>query len=107
MKKAFVLMIVMVFAVTLTVTASMAVPPGKTVDYPDGDTGKVVFDGKIHADAGKKCIDCHPKLFQMKRGVVKFMMKDINEGKFCGTCHNGDVAFKASEQANCARCHKK
>jgi c(7)-type cytochrome triheme protein len=34
-------------------------------------------------------------------------MKDINEGKFCGTCHNGTKAFSSKDPANCAKCHQK
>lgn len=85
----------------------MAVPPGKTVEFAGGDAGKVVFDGKTHADKGNKCADCHPKLFQMKKGTAKLIMAEMNEGKNCGECHNGTKAFKTSDPANCAKCHKK
>ena len=85
----------------------MAVPAGKTVEFPGGDSGKVVFDGKVHADKGLKCAECHPKIFQMKKGTTKMTMAEINAGKFCGECHNGTKAFKTSEATNCAKCHKK
>lgn len=87
--------------------SAMAVPPGKTVEYAGGGAGKVVFDGKTHADKGLKCNDCHTKIFQMKKGAAKMKMADINAGKFCGECHNGTKAFKSSDAANCAKCHKK
>lgn len=87
--------------------SAMAVPPGKTVEFAGGGAGKVVFDGKIHADKGLKCNDCHTKIFQMKKGTAKMKMADINAGKFCGECHNGTKAFKSSDAANCAKCHKK
>lgn len=87
--------------------SAMAVPPGKTVEYAGGGAGKVVFDGKIHADKGLKCNDCHTKIFQMKKGAAKITMAEINAGKQCGECHNGTKAFKASDAANCAKCHKK
>jgi len=87
--------------------SAMAVPPGKTVEFAGGSAGKVVFDGKIHADKGLKCNDCHTKIFQMKKGSAKMKMADINAGKFCGECHNGTKAFKTSDAANCAKCHKK
>ncbi|MGE5893953.1 MAG: cytochrome c3 family protein [bacterium] len=103
MRKMFVLAIVIIIAVAF-VGAAFAVPAGKTVDYAGGDAGKVVFDGKKHADKGLKCNDCHPALFQMKKAATKITMKDINEGKQCGTCHNGTKAFKATE---CAKCHVK
>ncbi len=106
MRKVIFLVIVL-SAVIFIASTSMAVPPGKTVEFKDGKMGKVVFDGKKHADAGKKCKACHPKPFQMKKGTTKFTMKDINAGKFCGACHNGEVAFKASEAKNCKKCHKR
>jgi c(7)-type cytochrome triheme protein len=86
--------------------SAMAVPAGKTVEF-DNPQGKVTFDGKLHADKGLKCNDCHPKIFQMKKGADKMTMADMNAGKFCGECHNGTKAFKTDDPANCAKCHKK
>ena len=88
------------------VGSAMAVPPGKTVEF-DNPNGKVVFDGKVHADKGLKCGDCHTKIFKMKKGAEKITMADMNAGKNCGTCHNGEKAFKSSDAANCGKCHKK
>ena len=85
---------------------AFAVASGKTVEFADGTNGKVIFDGKIHADKGLKCSDCHPKIFPMKKGSG-FKMADLNAGKACGTCHNGEKAFKTSDNANCSKCHKK
>ena len=86
--------------------SALAIPPGKTVDYAGGPMGKVTFDGKAHAGAGLKCPDCHTKIFTMKK-EAKILMADMNAGKNCGTCHNGDKAFKSSDAKNCAKCHKK
>ncbi len=86
--------------------STFAVAPGKQVEYAGGPTGKVVFDGKAHADKGLKCTDCHTKIFPMKKGA-KITMADINAGKYCGVCHNGGKAFKSSDPANCEKCHKK
>jgi len=85
---------------------ALAVPAGKTVEW-DTPMGKVVFDGKIHADKGVKCTECHVKIFKMKKGSTEMKMADINAGKFCGECHNGSKAFTAKEPANCGKCHKK
>lgn len=98
---------VVVLVIVAFVGSALAVPPGKTVDFAGGSAGKVVFDGKAHADKGLKCNDCHTKVFQMKKGAAKMTMADINGGKFCGECHNGTKAFKSSDAANCAKCHKK
>jgi c(7)-type cytochrome triheme protein len=85
---------------------AFAVGPGKTVEYAGGSAGKVILDGKAHAEKGLKCTDCHTKIYQMKKGEgVK--MADINAGKGCGVCHNGEKAFKTSDPASCNKCHKK
>ena len=101
--------ILAVFAVLMVSAGNVvAVPPGKTVEFAS-PMGKVIFDGKAHADKGLKCADCHtkPKLFEMKKGGDKITMAAMNEGKFCGTCHNGTKAFSVKDAAGCAKCHKK
>ncbi len=87
--------------------SAMAVPPGKNVEYAGGGAGKVVFDGKTHADKGLKCNECHTKIFQMKKGTAKFTMADMKAGKNCGECHNGKKSFSSGDEASCGKCHKK
>ncbi|GAB4489049.1 MAG: hypothetical protein OHK006_20210 [Thermodesulfovibrionales bacterium] len=106
MKKITAIVLTLLVAVAFVGTA-FAVPAGKTVEFSGDKAGKVVFDGKVHADKGLKCNDCHTKIFQMKKGSSKITMKEMNEGKNCGSCHNGEKAFKSSDAANCAKCHKK
>ena len=107
--KVFSILLSAFITVSFIVSQVSAVPPGKTLEFSGakGSPGKVVFDGKIHFDKGLKCNDCHTKIFQMKKGTAKITMADINSGKSCGECHNGTKSFKASDEANCARCHKK
>lgn len=97
-----------IFTLTLTllitiafVGSAIATGPGKTVDFAGGAMGKVVFDGKAHADKGNKCNDCHPKLFQMKKGAVKITAPH-KPGEFCASCHDGKKATN-----KCTDCHKK
>lgn len=94
-------------ALVLSIGNVMAVPSGKTLEFV-GSRGKVTFDGKVHADKGLKCANCHikPKLFEMKKGGEKITMAAMNEGKFCGTCHDGEKAFSVKTQADCVKCHK-
>lgn len=98
--------VALVLAAALSMGSAMSAPPGKPIEYAGGAAGKVVFDGKVHADKGLKCPDCHTKIWPMKKGAA-MKMADLNEGKSCGTCHNGEKAFKTSDTANCAKCHKK
>ncbi len=107
MKKFLVLTLVavMVFAMAAVV---FAVPPSRTLEFEPKGAAKVIFDGGVHAKAGLKCADCHQSgIFKMKKGADTITMKDINEGKFCGACHNGTKAFSAKDAANCSKCHKK
>ncbi len=102
-----VLLLTVIIAVAF-VGSAFAVPPGKTVEFAGGAEGKVIFDGKVHADKGLKCNSCHTKVFPMKKGG-KYTMKDMEGGKACGACHNGekDKAFSVKDKANCGKCHKK
>ena len=96
-------------AVALSIGSAVASPAGK-IEFKGGGNGKVVFDGKAHADQGLKCPDCHvkPKLFEMKKGTSKITMAAMNDGKFCGSCHNaGKKAFSVKAPDDCAKCHKK
>jgi c(7)-type cytochrome triheme protein len=97
---------VSVLILGIIATSAEAVPPGKTADW-DAPMGKVTFDGKVHADKGLKCLDCHSKIFKMKKGSTEMKMADIHAGKFCGECHNGKKAFETNNPDNCVRCHKK
>ena len=101
-----VLLLTVLIAVAF-VGSAFAVAPGKTVEYAGGASGKVVFDGKTHADKGLKCNDCHTKLFQMKKGVYKMTVEDHANDKGCGACHNGTKAFGQKDDASCGKCHKK
>ncbi len=102
-------LLVLFFALVFSIGSVLAAPPGKPLEYAGGPLGKVIFDGKVHADKGLKCPECHtnPKLFAMKKGTDKMTMADLNAGKFCGTCHNGKKAFATKDAASCAKCHKK
>lgn len=52
-----------------------------------------------------KCYVCHDAIFQMKGGANPVTMDAIREGKFCGTCHDGNAAFSVSFET-CGRCHR-
>ncbi len=88
-----------------------AAPPGQDVQWTT-PMGVVTFSGQAHADAGSQCTECHDMAgggggtFQMKQGTAKQKMAEMNEGKGCGTCHNGEKAFSTADAANCAKCHK-
>ena len=61
---------------------------------------KATFPHKAHTQ-WFACANCHPAIFQMKRGANPITMEKIFTGEFCGRCH-GKVAFALT---GCPRCH--
>jgi c(7)-type cytochrome triheme protein len=50
-----------------------------------------------------RCAVCHDELgFKMRAGSNEVTMKDIVDGKFCGGCHNGEIAWSPDR---CDLCH--
>lgn len=77
-----------------------------TVNIEGKSFGTVVFNHGDHFDylGTKVCSTCHQEIFALKREKnPEFTMKDMEEGKACGACHNGDMAFGVD--SNCASCH--
>jgi len=70
--------------------------------FKDGDAGDVTFPHSTH-NAMFGCDDCHPDLFQAKRGANPATMAEMEEGQSCGACHDGDTAFGVAE--DCESCH--
>ena len=48
------------------------------------------------------CNVCHSEIFKMRAGSNDISMAAIIEGRFCGKCHNGEIAWSVD---NCHRCH--
>jgi c(7)-type cytochrome triheme protein len=50
-----------------------------------------------------RCKVCHTELgFKMRAGANDVLMADIVDGKFCGMCHNDQIAWGPD---NCDLCH--
>lgn len=62
----------------------------------------VKFDHAVHMNMFS-CKNCHTELFPMKLNARTISMDDINRGKYCGRCHNGNMAFASTD---CQRCHE-
>ncbi len=68
----------------------------------------VIFSHKAHTeDIGLHCTWCHEKTFEMKALKMQEQpdnnMESLCNEKYCGVCHNSDIAFSTTTQ--CARCH--
>lgn len=76
----------------------------KSVTFKTRDVGSIVFSHKDHLrqkSIKNNCKACH------KTGTNKLgrhSMAEMEQGKSCGSCHNGGKAFAL---ADCERCHLK
>lgn len=92
---------------------SLTITAGISIGLTEETGGEIVFKStqfshKSHVDdMGFPCEDCHNDIFEMRTGAMEkspdFSMQSIYDGKFCGTCHDGDSAFASDE--NCTSCH--
>ncbi len=83
--------------------------------YEGGGMGKVEYSHFNHLETlGKNCPTCHSpqggkdRIFNIVRAKNPPMtMADMEAGKACGACHNGDRAFSVAEdEGNCSICHQ-
>jgi c(7)-type cytochrome triheme protein len=100
-------LLMIIIASLLLTGQALAVAPGMLLEFSNNPQGKVLFDGTVHQEAGFSCPDCHNDwLFpKMKQGATTISMAEIDSGRLCGGCHNGDQAF--APEGNCDRCHIK
>ncbi|MCI5211822.1 MAG: hypothetical protein D3910_24280, partial [Candidatus Electrothrix sp. ATG2] len=69
----------------------------------------VFFDHALHnKELGLACNECHMGLFEMKLDSTAekqpdFTMEAMYNGKYCGACHNGSLAFDV--KTRCTKCH--
>jgi len=102
--------IVLAMAVVMTLAfVSLSFAKKSDIEFPAvAGEGKVTFSHEIHTEKNKMaCKECHPALFQTKKGADVLKMADMEAGKNCGACHNGEKAFSVKDQAKCGNCHKK
>jgi len=69
-----------------------------------------MFSHKTHVvELDLDCDSCHPDIFQKKRGSAAangdYNMAALEEGQYCGACHDGDTAFGVKDPESCVTCH--
>ncbi len=86
------------------------VPRDFDIPKADSSPGTVTFSHASHVPKVGKCTTCHMKDLKMKRGGSgPITLAAKQEGKYCGSCHDGKtkmgggVVFAVDE---CDRCHK-
>jgi len=64
----------------------------------------VVYPHWVHRSFFR-CKVCHENLLIMKRGANELSHENMDAGKFCGACHNGEMSFDTTNEKHCSRCH--
>lgn len=100
-----------VFWLASSDVSSQAVPKDFTYEETK-PMAPVTFSHKWHVTEKKlQCPECHikPKIFEMKKLAAspQMTMAKLNEGQFCGNCHNAKRAFSTKDAKACTRCHAK
>jgi len=62
----------------------------------------VIFSHEVHTQ-WLTCTNCHNAIFRKEAGTAKITMDAIDEGKYCGVCHD-KVAI--AQPSGCKGCHK-
>ncbi len=102
MKKAFGFSVA---AMLLLTSAAWAKIGGGDITFRVKGEENVVYSHDTHVGKGLKCTDCHYALYTTMAKHSKATMADMQKGRSCGACHNGQKAFDV--RGNCKRCHKK
>lgn len=100
-------LLVVFFAVIAALQKSNSGVLNKDIVFVVKNAHPVVFSHKAHCQKHKlKCGDCHYRqnIFPQAAKPLGITMQDIYNGKACGKCHNGKIAFSPFQ--NCARCHR-
>lgn len=99
----------------ITAVAALSLAAGVAVaaSYPeapivyDKPVKGVIFSHKTHVDKGLACDMGHNRLFEQQAKKAQenkdFVMESLYQGKYCGACHNGSLAFASNTR--CATCH--
>jgi c(7)-type cytochrome triheme protein len=92
-------------AALLAVAApALAVVGGGDVTFEVKGAEKAVFSHDVHVVKAKLgCRDCHPKLYLDTSRSKRVTMKQMEQGKSCGACHDGQRAVGLDD---CGSCHR-
>ena len=94
------------FVLLLFVAPAWAQIGGGNVTFKVSGAGDVVYTHEFHVgQRGLGCSECHYHVFARAANNFKdrATMAEMQNGKSCGSCHNGRKAFGLEK--NCARCH--
>ena len=104
--KLYVLLFVVLMSAGLAQT-SLGDDAGGVIHFEQPVKG-VIFSHDVHVEEnGFDCETCHDDMFEMEAHAAEtdhdFIMQQMEDGSYCGSCHDGDMAFAVT--TSCATCH--
>lgn len=95
-----------IITVLLAASVLWAKVGGGDIVFRMKGAAEAVFSHDAHvAGKGLRCTNCHYALYATVEKHSKATMADMQKGRSCGACHNGQNAFDV--KTSCDRCHKK
>lgn len=91
----------------LLTPAAWAKIGAEDITFMVSNAGDVVYNHDVHVEKlGLGCSECHYRVFARAAHNIrdKATMTEMQNGKSCGSCHNGRRAFGVDK--NCSRCHQ-
>jgi len=91
-------------ALLLAAAPALAEVGGGDVVFPVKGAEKAIFSHDAHVEKARLgCKECHPRLYLDVARSKRATMKQMEQGKSCGACHQGKRAFGLDD---CTQCHK-
>jgi c(7)-type cytochrome triheme protein len=87
-------------------TPALRLPADAVYERTVGADSAVVFRHGTHVSlAGNHCTACHPRLFRILAPTTRISHAEMDSGRSCGACHDGQHAFSVRAQESCPLCH--
>jgi c(7)-type cytochrome triheme protein len=84
----------------------VVLPADPVYDGAPDSPGAVVFRHWTHvALAGDRCDGCHTSLFRILEPTRHALHEEMDAGRGCGSCHDGERAFATQDGDACLTCH--
>jgi c(7)-type cytochrome triheme protein len=95
---------ILILAALALAAPVLAVVGGGDVTFAVKGAEKATFSHEAHVVGAKLgCRDCHPKLYLDTARSKRVTMKQMEQGKSCGACHDGK---RAPGLKDCDTCHR-
>ena len=87
-------------------TVTLRLPNDAVYQSRVGPDSAVIFRHGTHvALASQRCTACHPQRFRILSPTLRITHAEMDAGRSCGGCHDGEHAFDTKSATSCALCH--